>query len=193
MEHPIPLTMLNDFIFCPASIYFHQIDESSNNLSGKSLYQINGSAAHESVDSNRYSSSSNVLQGLTVFSSKYNIIGKIDVFDIGLGLLTERKRTIKRTYDGYMFQLYGQYFGLTEFGYHVERMRLHSLTDNRNYPVALPENNREMLEKFEKTVNDISSFSLSSFRQTNIEKCKMCVYRFLCPYEKEDNSNDEQK
>jgi len=28
-EYSIPISFLNDFIFCPASIYFHQLEENS--------------------------------------------------------------------------------------------------------------------------------------------------------------------
>ena len=32
MEEPIPATCLNDFIFCPASIYFHRMFDDKNDL-----------------------------------------------------------------------------------------------------------------------------------------------------------------
>lgn len=50
MDDIIIISNLNDFIFCPASIYFHKLYGSQDNLTYQSSYQINGSRAHESVD-----------------------------------------------------------------------------------------------------------------------------------------------
>lgn len=46
MENPISITKLNDFVFCPVSIYFHGLyDGVERNLyQGKS--QINGTKSH---------------------------------------------------------------------------------------------------------------------------------------------------
>lgn len=43
MENPISISMLNDFVFCPVSIYFHNLYQGveKNLYQGKS--QINGS------------------------------------------------------------------------------------------------------------------------------------------------------
>ncbi len=49
-EEPIIISNLNDFIFCPVSIYFHSLDEEENILSQDS-YQLNGTNAHKSSDS----------------------------------------------------------------------------------------------------------------------------------------------
>ena len=50
MDDVIIISNLNDFIFCPASIYFHKLYGSEDNLMYQSSYQINGSKAHEAVD-----------------------------------------------------------------------------------------------------------------------------------------------
>ena len=52
MENPISITMLNDFVFCPVSIYFHNFYQGveKNLYQGKS--QINGTKAHETIDKN---------------------------------------------------------------------------------------------------------------------------------------------
>ena len=49
-ENLIPITNLNDFIFCPVSIYFHSLDADSDRLLLQEKRQINGSASHEAVD-----------------------------------------------------------------------------------------------------------------------------------------------
>lgn len=55
MDDVISISNLNDFIFCPASIYFHKLYGSEDNLMYQSSYQINGSKAHEAVDNARLS------------------------------------------------------------------------------------------------------------------------------------------
>lgn len=68
-EQPISISNLNDFIFCPVSIYFHSLEE-EDNLLGQDSYQLNGSAAHEKSDSATYSSKKNMLQGMSIYCEK---------------------------------------------------------------------------------------------------------------------------
>lgn len=180
MENPIAVTLLNDFIFCPASIYFHQLDEDTDKLTYQDTCQLEGTAAHEKSDNGTYSTKKCVLQALSVYSETYNLVGKIDTFDADSGILTERKKKIRTVYDGYVFQLYAQYFALKEMGYTVKALRLYSMDDNRVYPVAMPEDDAEMYGKFRRTVEQLSTFTLDGFRQDNPEKCARCIYEPLC-------------
>ncbi len=113
----IPISNLNDFIFCPVSIYFHNLDYDSEEFMYQCNDQINGTAAHKSVDSGNYSSQKSVLTGIPVVCNQYGLYGKIDKFDDYAGILTERKKKIKVIYDGYVFQIYAQYFSLKEMGF----------------------------------------------------------------------------
>ncbi len=180
MESYIPISYLNDFIFCPRSIYFHQLHGRLSTKLYHDVAQTAGRAAHEAIDNKKYSTRKNILQGIEVYCSQYNIAGKIDIFDIKTGLLTERKKQIKAIYDGYVFQLYAQYFGLTEAGYAVKTIRFYSRDDNKVWPVELPDNNQEMFAKFEETVRQIHNYDLNNYRQTNIKKCENCIYEPLC-------------
>lgn len=180
MDDAIIISNLNDFIFCPASIYFHNLYGSRDTITYQSEYQINGTKAHEAVDNNKYSSRKNVLQAVSVYSEKYNIVGKIDIFDIDTGILTERKRQIKNIYDGYVFQLYAQYFALCEMGYIVKKIQLYSMIDNKKYPISLPDDDKEMFDKFEQLIDVMKSFKLDDFVQTNSEKCARCIYEPAC-------------
>lgn len=180
MENPILISTLNDFIFCPASIYFHNLYENLKTISYQCSKQINGSHVHKSIDANTYSSKKNVLQSIDVYTEKYGIIGKIDIFDTSNGVLTERKKEVKTIYDGYIFQLYAQYFGLIEMGYDVSTLQLYSYDANKTFNILLPSEDKVMLEKFEKTIDDMKSFDLTSFEQTNISKCANCIYRPYC-------------
>lgn len=180
MEETILISYLNDFIFCPASIYFHKLYGNLNKELYQTSYQINGTNAHKSIDQHTYSSRKDILQGIDIYSEELGIQGKIDVFDVNKGVLIERKNTIKEIYDGYVFQVYAQYYALTEMGYNVKQIRFHSITDNKNYDVKLPKENLEMDKKFKDLIKQIHEFNLENFVQENINKCKNCIYEPSC-------------
>lgn len=77
-EQPLAISQLNDFIFCPASIFFHSL-ETEENIMVQDSFQLNGTNAHKHSDSATYSTEKSVLQGVSVYCVKYNLIGKIDV------------------------------------------------------------------------------------------------------------------
>ena len=180
MYEEILITQLNDFIFCPASIYFHMLDGETERMLYQSDSQIKGSNAHIAIDTGSYSSRKNILMGLNVYCEEFGLIGKIDIYDTDKKCLTERKRAVKKIYDGYIFQVYAQCFALREMGYAVEKIVIHSLIDNKNYIIPLPENDRDMQERFKKTVSDIREFKLEEFEQTNQAKCRNCIYEPAC-------------
>ncbi len=180
METYITISTLNDFIFCPRSIYYHALYSKYSDKSYKDLPQINGTLKHESIDNCAYSTSKHILQGMSVFSEKYNIGGKVDVFDMKTGDLIERKAKIKKIYDGYLYQVWAQYFCLIDMGYKVKRIFLHSLSDNKRYPIKLP--NKDNILSFERLLKDIRSFKLSDDFVSNSEKCSQCIYSELCDF-----------
>ncbi len=181
MESYLTLSFLNDFVFCPRSIYFHQLYSERNHELYKQKPQIAGEAAHNSIDNKSYNSRKNILQNVEVFSEKYNICGKIDVFDCESGKLIERKREIKTIYDGYVFQVYAQCYALREMGYVVNEIIIHDLVHNKNYPIHLPENDTNMQSKFEKLICDINNFKLiDTDVEPNKLKCEKCIYSQLC-------------
>ena len=181
-EIPISISNLNDFIFCPVSIYFHALDEETDKVLLQDTPQLNGSAAHEKSDLAAYSTRANMLQGRTVYSDRFNLIGKIDTFDIDKGILTERKKKIKEIYDGYVFQLFGQCFALREMGYVVNQLRLYSMDDHKTYSILLPEEDDSMMQKFCSLIDEVDHFRFDSFHQDNPKKCKRCIYRPLCSF-----------
>ncbi len=189
MEPYLPISYLNDFIFCPRSIYFHQLYGRVSKKMYHSSDQIKGLAAHKTVDEKRYTTSAHVLQSLEVYSDEYGLAGKIDTFDYKKCLLTERKKRIKMIYDGYIFQLYAQYFCLIEMGYKVNAIRLYSMDDNKVHVVKLPDNNPEMKEKFINLIAKIRAYSLTTHFNQNPKKCAHCIYRHLCDY---DSSSTNQ-
>lgn len=180
MDDAILITELNDFIFCPASIYFHKLYGSMDKMLYQSTAQINGSAAHKAVDENQYSSSSDIITALDVYCEQYNLIGKIDIYDKRKKILRERKKLVKQIYDGYIFQIYAQYFAMIEMGYEIEKLEIYSIDDHKHYMINLPSEDSEMFEKFLKVIDRINRFSLDEFTQTNKLKCQNCIYEPSC-------------
>ena len=180
MEELILISYLNDFIFCPASIYFHKLYGNMEKSLYNTEFQINGLNAHKAIDKRTYSSKKSVLQSIDVYSEEFGILGKIDVFDVEKGELTERKNVINKIYDGYVFQLYAQYYCLVEMGYKVNKIRFHSIKDNKNYNIKLPLEDSEMDSKFRNLIKDIRSFDIEKFIQINNEKCLKCIYEPSC-------------
>lgn len=129
MEPYLKITQINDFIFCPRSIYFSGIYHDSADVSAfHQLPQVRGSKAHENIDSGKYSSKQDIITGLTVYSEKYNLLGCIDILDTEKQLLIERKYSVTAVYDGFKYQLYAQYFALLEMGYQVKRLKFNILS-----------------------------------------------------------------
>lgn len=182
MENALNITSINDFIFCPASIYFHYMYGEMDDFLYQDKEQINGKNCHKSVDTNQYTGPAS-LQGLYVYCEKYNLIGKIDIYEKSTFTLIERKKKVKKIYDGYVFQLYAQYFAMQEMGYKIEKLKIRSIDDNKTYNISLPKDDISMFNKFEKTIKDINTFDLESFSQNNIEKCKHCIYAPYCDKE----------
>lgn len=178
----IQISKINDFVFCPRSLYFHSVYEDFDKTQYKARPQIAGTIAHKSVDENKFSSRKNILQGLEVFSAKTGIIGKIDIYDKNKKELIERKRTIKKIYDGYLFQLYAQKLCLEEMGYPVKKMKLHSLTDNRVYLIEISVKEKEA---FQKIIDEMRSFDFGRSKNVSEIKCANCIYRELCRGNKE--------
>lgn len=173
----IQISRINDFLFCPHSLYFHSVYENFDKFQYKARPQIAGKIIHKSVDEKTFSTQKNILQSVEVFSEKYGIIGKIDIFDLAKKELVERKKQIKKIQTGYLFQLFAQKLCLEEMGYSVKKMKLYSVDDNKSYSVKLTE---KEIKIFFDTLRSINNFNLLSKKTTNLEKCRNCIYHELC-------------
>lgn len=179
MNTYIAISLLNDFIFCPKSIYFHGLYAKYSGDEYKDTPQIVGTIKHTSIDTQKYSSQKKILQGTSIFCEQYNIGGKIDVFHVNTGELVERKTKISTIYDGYKYQLWGQYFCLKEMGYEVKKLFFHSLADNKRYEVSIP--NDEERAVFENHLQKIRNFHVENKNfVANKTKCERCIYAELC-------------
>ena len=176
-EGLIRMSWLNDYLFCPMSIYWHGFYEGLDRMVYQSEDQILGTQAHRTIDERRYSTSKDVWQGRYVYSGKLGLVGKIDVYNRRSGVLTERKRKVSKVYDGYVFQLYAQFYALEEMGCEVRALRLHSLADNRNHPIPLPRD-----APFHRLIGELRSFDPGKTRPAGPTKCARCIYSPLCEW-----------
>ncbi len=186
MESYLPISFLNDFVFCPRSIYFHQLYGRVSKALYHTTVQTKGLAAHKTVDNQQYSTAKVVLQGMEVYSHTYGIGGKIDTFNCKTGLLSERKKKIKVIYPGYIYQLYAQYHALVDMGFRVKKLKLYSMDDNKSHPVALPEDDPECQQQFEQLIAAIRKFDLNTPFEANPKKCQHCIYAPLCDCAKKE-------
>lgn len=180
MFHHIQISKLNDFIFCPKSIYFHEVYNSFTQSVYHQKSQQNGKLKHQPVDKGQYSSKQKFLQSTPIFSDKYGLVGKLDLFDTEDKQLIERKAKIKQIFDGHKYQLYAQYFCLLEMGYEVKSLKIHSLEDNKNYFIDLPDTKET--KKFEDLIQQIQDYDVLKYHKkfAKESKCQNCIYKQLC-------------
>lgn len=164
-------------MYCPASLYLHGMYEGFSQSAYHQKPQVVGKINHESIDSQTYSLSDRFMTGIEVYSGKYGIMGKIDIYDKETKTLIERKTKIKQIFDGYRYQLYAQYFCLLEMGYSVKKLVLRSLEDNKNYEVSAPI--EKEIKEFEKVLNDIRNFDPKKLFTHRCPKCETSIYGVL--------------
>ena len=78
MDEYILISTLNDFIFCPYSIYLHNVYAGGDEDLVHASPQTKGKAAHLSIDEKTYSSRKDEITGLSVFCDELGVMGKID-------------------------------------------------------------------------------------------------------------------
>lgn len=179
MENYIPISAINDFIFCPKSLYLHAIYYSFNTHVYHDTPQIIGKIKHENIEEGMYSTAKRFAQGLPVYSDRLRVVGKIDVFDRENNYLIERKYRIKKIFDGQKYQLYAQMYCLEEVGFTIEKMFIHSLSDNKRYEISSPSDEEKKI--FEDLVAHMHQFILNkSHFMINPRKCNRCIYHQLC-------------
>lgn len=184
MEFFLPISYLNDFIFCPYSIYLHQVYDNGASENYSAIPQANGKAAHPVIDfsSNK---SSKVFKGIYVISNKLGVYGKIDSYYTEQKKLVESKYKIDELYKGYFYQLWAQYFALTEMGFEIDSLQFYSIKHKKTHEVPLPAE-KEFLE-LKSHIRIIARFDFESPIKINPNKCSHCIYAALCDKTEEDH------
>ncbi len=71
MNNYIPLSTLNDFIFCPYSIYLHNVYMETADDIYKATPQTKGTIAHQGVDKKKSSTRKSDIMSLPIYSNPY--------------------------------------------------------------------------------------------------------------------------
>lgn len=177
MDSLIQISKINDFLYCPVSIYLHSLYENFDAKMHHQAPQVAGKIKHENIEEGAYSTSKKFIMAMEVGSEKYGLVGKIDIYDSETRALTERKTLVKKIYEGYKCQLYAQYFCMTEMGYPIKKLFIHSLADNKRYEIPIPDG--EIKKEFEDILERIRSFDIASIHGHSCERCRNSVYGAL--------------
>lgn len=179
MEQMITISQINDFLYSPKSLYLHSIYQNFDKKTYDSQAQIKGKNNHQSIDQKNYSTAKQYIQNLAVFCSKYNFIGKIDLYDSKNKILIERKTKIKKVHKGHKYQLYAQMFCMEEMGYKVDKLKIHSLEDNKIYWIKKP--NQAEIQEFENIINQIKNYNplKAKIDKESDKRCEQSIYKDL--------------
>lgn len=181
----IPISTLNDFIFCPYSIYLHNVYMETDESIYHALPQVKGRIAHEATDTKRYSTRKGDLMALSVYSDELGVMGKIDLYKADGRVLIERKYMLKQIYRGQLYQLWAEYFCMQEMGYQVDKIAFYEVSANKMIFVELPgkDQKRELIE----FIRAFRRFSPELPIVINRNKCTHCIYCNLCDKTNSDN------
>lgn len=186
MEDYISISTLNDFIFCPYSIYLHNVYMEADETMYHATPQTQGRMAHETVDKKTANNRSDVVLSLPVYSEEYGLMGKIDVYKVKEKKLIERKYQLKQIFQGHIYQLWAQMLCLREMGHEVESLAFYETSTNRTIPVEMP--SETDLQKFKEFIAHFRSFNPASDPfPINSNKCSHCIYCNLCDKTTQDN------
>jgi CRISPR-associated protein Cas4 len=180
MESYIQISKINDFLYSPRSLYLHGVYETFSDRVYHEKAQIVGRLNHENIENGTYSSAKRFLQGVPVYCEKYNLGGKIDIYDSLLKLLIERKTKIKNPHIhlGLKCQLWAQMFAMEEMGYQISGLRIQSLEDNKRYVIDKP-TKFDVLE-FEKVLKNMREYDFrESVCEPSLSRCDVSIYRHL--------------
>ncbi len=178
MNELIPISTLNDFIFCPYSIYLHNVymDTDEGNYHAKP--QTRGRNAHQKIDNKQSSNSKDVIESLSVISQELGLYGKIDIYNQQTCSLVERKFQLKKIYRGQIYQLWAQYYCLIEMGYLVKSISFYEISTRKTMNLDIPTENDKL-----ELIQFIESYRNYNPRDTiivNFNKCFHCIYSNLC-------------
>lgn len=174
----IAIATLNDFIFCPYSIYLHNVYMGADDDVVHDIPQARGKAAHTTIDEQKYSTRKEVLTGISIFSDELGICGKIDIYNAKEKSLIERKYQLKTIYQGQIYQLWAQYFCMIEMGYEVEKLSFYAISENKTFPIPIPSIPQKLeLQQF---IETFKSYNPEDTFSINTNKCAHCIYCNLC-------------
>src|SRR5690554_6481952 len=181
----IPISQLNDFTFCPYSIYLHNVYMDTDEILYHAAPQVKGKKAHTAIDNKTSSSKKTNLISLPIFSEDLGLVGRVDCFKKEEQFLIERKYNLKKIYKGHFYQLWAQYFCLIEMGYKISQLAFYEISSNTMMYQNLPqENEKQELKMF---IQKMRNFDPLNEFPINENKCVHCIYSPLCDKTKLEN------
>lgn len=181
----ILISQLNDFIFCPYSIYLHNVYMDTDESLYHAVPQTQGRIVHEAVDNKTSSHSKNDIFALPVYSEEFGLMGKIDVYKTDTKTLIERKYQLKQIYQGQIYQLWAQYFCMIEMGHTIDNLGFYEISTNRTIKIELP--NIQDKEDFRGFIQTFKEYDPSVQLIVNPNKCSHCIYCNLCDKTEKEN------
>ncbi len=178
MEEYISLSQLNDYIFCPYSIYLHNVYMGTDESLYHATPQTMGKVSHSVIEAKKASNLASDLISMSVASEEYHLYGKIDIYKGREKRLIERKYMLKQIYQGQIYQLWGQYLCMTEMGYNVESLAFYEISTNKMISVEIPDDSD--LSAFKEFLRKFKSFNPEEPISVNMNKCAHCIYCSLC-------------
>lgn len=77
MDDLIAISTLNDFIFCPYSIYLHNVYMDMDKDAYHATPQTRGRNAHAAVDNKTATTNNNIIESLPVISNELGVYGNL--------------------------------------------------------------------------------------------------------------------
>lgn len=185
MDDYIPISFLNDYIFCPYSIYLHNVYMESDEDIYHAIPQVRGKIAHEATDRKTYSTRKKDIMALQVCSEELGIYGVIDLYKADQLMLIERKYQLKSIYRGQLYQLWAQYYCMIEMGYKIDKLAFYETSTNKLFPIARPgaQEKAELVD----FIHSFKHYTLGQPITVNVNKCSHCIYCNLCDKTIQDN------
>lgn len=147
--------------------------------------QTRGRIAHETIDNKSASNRANDIMSLPVYSDKYHLMGKIDLYKRDEKKLIERKYRLKQIFRGQIYQLWAQMLCMQEMGYEVDSLAFYETSTNKMHPVDYP--SAEDIKEFEEFLKQFHSYNPDDTITINRNKCTHCIYCNLCDKTSENN------
>lgn len=185
MSDYIPISMLNDFIFCPYSIYLHNVYMDTDESLYHAVPQVRGRIAHRTIDHKTASTRRTVLMSLSVCSEALGLMGKIDLYRLSTKTLIERKYQLKKIFRGQVYQLWAEYYCMLEMGFDVLNLAFYETSTNKFFKVDIPDEKDK--KELELLIDRFRTFNPEDHMEVNFNKCRHCIYSNLC--DKTDTEN----
>jgi len=146
--------------------------------------QIIGKNAHKTVDEKK-ATQAYLIESLPIISHEMGLTGKIDVYNKNNATLIERKYNLKQIFQGQIYQLWAQFFCMTEMGYTINHLRFYEISTHKTTEIPIPTTADKA--KFTLFLSNFRNYNPRKTFEPNPNKCLRCIYCNLCDKTITDN------